>query len=99
MIIEVRLDEASTRAAFLQRNTVPRIDEVRSEAVNVAQHSIPQAGESEDLRVFSQQLANLAQNHVAKLSRAVESYAHALQAIENNYVEAQVSAITRALQL
>lgn len=99
MLIEVRHDTLSAKSTHLQKNIALRLKSAQIEGMSISQNKIPQAGESNDMRQFSNQLAAFSQNDLKNIRQAVEGFAKVLQAIANNYEQAQVEAITRALLL
>ena len=99
LIIEVNLDSMAARTAFLQGQTVPGLRTLAAETTAVADSSVPAAGESADLQVFSSRLNAFSTVTLPNAIQAVESFAGGMEAAYSNYAQAQETAITRALLL
>lgn len=99
MIIEVQHDRLSATASKLQQQTISQLAAIQSGNKNVAHHAIPQAGASDDLRAFQVNLEAYSQEDLGNLINAFTGLINVLQSIKNNYEQAQISAITRALLL
>lgn len=99
MIIDVRYDKISAKSTYLQKNIAVRLKSAQVEGMSIAQVKIPQAGESSDMRQFSNQLTAFSQDDLMNMRQAIEGFAKVLQAIANNYEQAQIEAIKRALLL
>ena len=99
MIIDVRLDGLDRTAARFQSHTVPRIRQVQEALQGVAQNAIPQAAESQDGSLTSEQLNTMVDRHIGGLAQGLEDYANRIKAIRSKYTQAQERAITRALLL
>ena len=96
MIIEVNLDSMAARAAFLQGQTVPGLRTLAAETTAVADSSVPAAGDSADLHVFSSRLNDFSTVTLPAAIQAVESFAGSRDAARSNYAQAQETAIPRA---
>ena len=99
MIIEVNLNSMAAQAASLRGQTASTLRTLAAETTAVADGSVPAAGESADLQVFSTRLDAFATVSMPSAIQAVESFADGLDAARSNYAQAQESAITRALLL
>lgn len=99
MIIEIQHDKISAKSTYLQKNIAVRLRSAQVEGMSIAQDKIPQAGESSDMRQFSNQLTAFFQSDLKNMRQAIEGYAKVLQAIASNYEQAQIEAIKRALLL
>ncbi|MGN1021030.1 MAG: hypothetical protein ACI4O7_11755 [Aristaeellaceae bacterium] len=99
MIIEVNLDSMAAKAASLRGQTVATLRALTAETTAVADGSVPAAGESADLQVFSTRLSGVATVTLPNAIQAVESFADGIDAARGNYAQAQETAITRALLL
>ena len=96
MIIEVNLDSMAARAAFLQGQTVPGLRTLAAETTAVADSSVPAAGDSADLHVFSSRLNDFSTVTLPAAIQDVESFAGSMEPARSNYAQAQETAITRA---
>ncbi|MGN0973085.1 MAG: hypothetical protein ACI4OY_14095 [Aristaeellaceae bacterium] len=99
MIIEAHLDSMAARVSALRSQTIPALCTLSAETMAISSASVPAAGESADLNVFSTRLSGYASEQLPAVTRAVESFADGLDAARNNYAQAQEAAITRALLL
>ena len=98
MIIDVNLDGMAARAASLRGQTASTLRTLAAATTAAADGSVPAAGESADLHVFSTRLNDFATMQ-AERSSAATSSADSVEAARGNYARAQETAITRALLL
>ena len=99
MIIDVNLDGMAARAASLRGQTASTLRTLAAATTAAADGSVPAAGESADLHVFSTRLNDFATVTLPNAIQAVESFADSVEAARGNYAQAQETAITRALLL